>query len=44
LKVLLSSELNLIKALEIDDEEGKKDPSRGTGKDYLELEEILKKL
>jgi len=44
LKVLLSSELNLIKALEVDDEEGKKDPSRGTGKDYLELEEILKKL
>ena len=44
LKVLLSSELNLIKALEVDDEEGKKDPSRGSGKDYLELEEILKKL
>jgi len=44
LKVLLSSELNLMKALEIDDDEGKKDPSRGSGKDYLELEEILKKL
>jgi cell division initiation protein len=44
LKVILSSELNLIRALEIDDEEEKKDPSRGTGKDYLELEEILKKL
>jgi len=44
LKVLLSSELNLMKALEIDDDDGKKDPSRGSGKDYLELEEILKKL
>ncbi len=44
LKVLLSSELNLMKALEIEDDEGKKDPSKGTGKDYLELEDILKKL
>jgi hypothetical protein len=33
-----------MKALEIDDDEGKKDPSRGTGKDFLELEQILKKL
>ena len=33
-----------MKALEIEDDEGKKDPSKGTGKDYLELEDILKKL
>jgi cell division initiation protein len=44
LKVLLSSELNLIKALEIDDVEDRNDPSKGTGKDRLELDEILKKL
>ncbi len=44
LKVLLSSELDLIRALEIDDEGDRQDPSKGTGKDHLEIEEILKKL
>ncbi len=44
LKVLLSSEIELIKALELDDEVLQKDPSFGTGKDYLEVDEILKKL
>jgi hypothetical protein len=44
MKVLLSSELNLIKALGIDEDEDKRDSSKGTGKDHLEIEEILKKL
>jgi cell division initiation protein len=44
LKVLLSSELNLIRALEIDEESDKTNPSKGTGKEHLEIEEILKKL
>ncbi|HWP81449.1 MAG TPA: DivIVA domain-containing protein [Bacteroidota bacterium] len=45
LKVLLSSEIELIRALEIDDDSVKhQDPSLGTGKDHLEIEEILKKL
>jgi cell division initiation protein len=44
MKVLLSSELNLIKALGIEDDEDKRDSSKGTGKDHLEIEEILKKL
>jgi len=45
LKIILRSELDLIKALEIDEEDlsGEKS-SRGTGKDHLEIEEILKKL
>jgi hypothetical protein len=33
-----------MKALEVDEEDVKKDPSRGTGKEYLEIEDILKKL
>lgn len=44
LKVLLSSEIELIKALELDDEVVQRDPSLGTGKDYLEVDDILKKL
>jgi cell division initiation protein len=44
LKVLLSSEIELIKALELDDEIVQRDPSLGTGKDYLEIDDILKKL
>ncbi|HEY4613599.1 MAG TPA: DivIVA domain-containing protein [Bacteroidota bacterium] len=44
LKVLLSSEIDLLKALEIDDEALQRDPSFGTGKDHLEVDEILKKL
>jgi cell division initiation protein len=44
LKVLLSSELDLIRALAIGDNEETKDLSKGSGKQNLELEEILKKL
>jgi cell division initiation protein len=44
LKVLLSSELDLIRALEIDEEGEKGDTSKGTGKDRLAIDEILKKL
>jgi cell division initiation protein len=44
LKVLLSSELNLIRALDVDDDGNKRDPSKGTGKDHLEIDEILKRL
>lgn len=44
LKVLLSSELDLIRALGIDEEGDKDDESKGTGKDHLEIDEILKKL
>lgn len=45
LKILLKSELDLISALQIDDEDlsGQKS-SRGTGKEHLEIDEILKKL
>ncbi|MGB2868471.1 MAG: DivIVA domain-containing protein [Bacteroidota bacterium] len=45
LRVLLTSELDLIRALEIDDDDmSRKDSSKGTGKEHLEIEEILKKL
>ncbi len=45
LKVLLTSEVDLLKALEIDDDDAsKQDTSRGTGKDHIEIDEILKKL
>ncbi len=45
LKVLLTSEIELIRALEIDEEApGKHDPSLGTGKEKIEIDEILKKL
>jgi cell division initiation protein len=44
LKVLLNSEVELIKALEADDDELAKDLSRGTGKDSIEIDEIIKKL
>jgi len=44
LKIVLSSELNLIRALENDEDGNKNDSSRGTGKDHLEIDEILKKL
>src|SRR3972149_2949798 len=43
LKVLLTSEIDLIKALEIDDDPSGGDTSRGTGKDHIEIDEILKK-
>ena len=45
LKVLLHSELDLLRALEIDEEDlSKHDTSKGTGKEHLAIEEILKKL
>lgn len=44
LKVLLNSEVDLIKALEIDDDELSRDLSRGTGKETIEIDEIIKKL
>lgn len=44
LKVLLSSEIELLRALEIDDEGTATDRSLGTGKDQIEIDEILKKL
>jgi cell division initiation protein len=44
LRILLSSELDLIRALDLDDDDGSRDPSRGSGKDKLQIEEILKKL
>ncbi len=45
LKVLLSSEIELIRALEIDDEGVvPQDSSKGTGKEYIEVDEIVKKL
>ncbi len=45
LKVLLSSEIDLIRALEIDEEDRPtQDGSKGTGKDNLELDSILKNL
>ncbi len=45
LKILLSSELDLIRALEIDDDDGSsRDTSKGSGKTKLALDDILKKL
>ena len=44
LKVLLNSEVELIKALEIDNDELSRDLSRGTGKEALEIDAIIKKL
>lgn len=45
LKVLLTSEVDLIRALEVDDDEdARQDASKGTGKDHIEIDEILKKL
>lgn len=44
LKVLLNSELELIRALEADEEMNRKDISQGTGKENFQVEEVLKKL
>lgn len=44
LKVILNSELELIKALEFEDGETRQDPGKGTGKEYFHVDEILKKL
>jgi cell division initiation protein len=44
LKVLLNSELELIKALEVEDDEMQRDPGKGTGKIHFQVDDILKKL
>jgi len=44
LKVLLNSEIELIKALEVDDDELAKDLSKGSGREGIEIDEIMKKL
>ena len=44
LKVLLNSELELIKALEAEDDGLQKDPGKGTGKEHFQIDDILKKL
>ncbi|HLP17136.1 MAG TPA: DivIVA domain-containing protein [Bacteroidota bacterium] len=44
LKVLLNSELELIKALEAEEDDVQKDPGRGTGKVNFQVDDILKKL
>jgi cell division initiation protein len=44
LKVLLNSELELIKALEADDDIQHRDVSQGTGKENFQIDEVLKKL
>ncbi len=45
MKILLSSELDLIRALEIEDDDGRsRNSSHGSGKEHLEIDEILKKL
>jgi len=45
LKVLLTSEIELIRALEIDDSEvPPSDPSLGTAREQVDIDEILKKL
>ncbi len=44
LKVLLNSEVELLKALEIEDGEGETDPSKGTGKETIAIDDIVKKL
>src|SRR3972149_2362459 len=43
LKVLLTSEIDLIKALEIDEDDMTgRDTSKGTGKEHIAIDEILK--
>ena len=44
LKVLLNSEIELIKALEAEQEPERKDTSHGTGKENFQIDEVLKKL
>jgi cell division initiation protein len=44
LKVLLNSELELIRALEDDEELNKRNTTMGTGKENFKVEEVLKKL
>ncbi|MFA5832298.1 MAG: DivIVA domain-containing protein [Bacteroidota bacterium] len=44
LKVLLNSEVELIKALEVDEEMNKRDQSQGTGRELFQIDDVLKKL
>jgi len=44
LRILLNSELELIKALEAEDDLQNKNPGYGTGKDNFHIDELLKKL
>lgn len=44
LKILLNSEVELIKALEADEEMTKRETHQGTGRDHFQIDEILKKL
>ncbi len=44
LKILLHSEMELIKALEADDQNEQKEQGLGTGKENFHIEEVLKRL
>lgn len=44
LKVLLNSEIEMIKSLEADDDGQPKDQSHGTGKENFQYDDVLKKL
>ncbi len=44
LKVLLNSEVELIKALEADEEMNRRDQSQGTGREQFQIDDVLKRL
>lgn len=44
LKVLLNSEIELLKALELDDDDITRDLSKGTGKESIAIDDIVNKL
>ena len=44
LKVLLNSEVELIKALEADEEINRRDQSQGTGREQFQIDDVLKRL
>ncbi len=44
LKVLLNSEVELIKALEADEEQNRREHHQGANRDHFQIDEILKKL
>ncbi len=44
LKVLLNSEVELIKALEADEEMNRRDQSHGTGREQFQIDDVLKRL
>lgn len=44
LKVLLNSEVELIKALEADEEMTRRDQSQGTGREQFQIDDVLKRL